>query len=123
VTAYINNLRAIGAATGTTTTRRTQTKRQCDPTRECNVCVASTSSSSEPEPAPCHRTADAQRQARLDELTETSSPWTPSPATDNLHRISLCRSSPVRGIETGVSVVLLLSCLAAAQQHQRHVGL
>jgi hypothetical protein len=32
----------------------------CDPTRECNVCVASTLSSSDPEPAPCHRATDAQ---------------------------------------------------------------
>jgi hypothetical protein len=32
--------------------------------------VASASSSSEPEPAPCHRAADAQRQARLDELAD-----------------------------------------------------
>jgi hypothetical protein len=32
--------------------------------------VASTSSSFEPEPAPHHRVADAQRRARLDELAE-----------------------------------------------------
>jgi hypothetical protein len=38
--------------------------------RECNVCVASLSSSSEPEPAPRHRGADAYRCARLDELAE-----------------------------------------------------
>jgi hypothetical protein len=41
-----------------------------NPTRECNVCVATASSSSESEPAPRHRGADAQRRARLDELTE-----------------------------------------------------
>jgi hypothetical protein len=41
-----------------------------DPTRECNVCVASSSSSSEPEPASCHHDADDQRRAWLDELTE-----------------------------------------------------
>jgi hypothetical protein len=44
--------------------------RQHDPTRECNVWVASTSSNSEPEPALCHCTVDAQRWARLDELVE-----------------------------------------------------
>jgi hypothetical protein len=38
--------------------------------RECNVCMASTSSSSEPKPAPRHHAADAQRRARLDELAE-----------------------------------------------------
>jgi hypothetical protein len=32
--------------------------------------MASASSSSEPEPAPCHHAADAQRRARLDELAE-----------------------------------------------------
>jgi hypothetical protein len=70
VTAYVNNLRATGAAPGSTTTQRTQTTRQRDPTRECNVCVASASRSSKLEPAPRHRTADAQRRARLDELAE-----------------------------------------------------
>jgi hypothetical protein len=70
VTAYVNNLRATGAAFGPAMTWRTQTARQRDPTRECNVCVASASSSSDPELAPHHRTADAQRRARLDELTE-----------------------------------------------------
>jgi hypothetical protein len=38
--------------------------------RECNVCVASASSSSELEPAPRHRATDAQRRPRLDELAE-----------------------------------------------------
>jgi hypothetical protein len=47
VTAYINNLHATGAAPGSTTTRRTRTTRQRDPMRECNVGVASASSSSE----------------------------------------------------------------------------
>jgi hypothetical protein len=70
VTAYVNNLRAIGTAPGSATTRGTHTKRSCDPTRECNVRVASSSSSSEPEPAPRHRGADDQRHARLDELAE-----------------------------------------------------
>jgi hypothetical protein len=41
-----------------------------NPTRECNVCVNNTSSSSESEPASCHHGADAQRRARLDELAE-----------------------------------------------------
>jgi hypothetical protein len=39
-------------------------------TRECNVCVATTSSNSSSEPAPRHRGADDQRRARLDELAE-----------------------------------------------------
>jgi hypothetical protein len=71
VTAYVNNLRATGAASGSATTRRIPTTPWNDPTRECNVCVALASSSSDPEPAPCHRAADAQRRARLDELAET----------------------------------------------------
>jgi hypothetical protein len=44
--------------------------RRHDPTRECNVCVASASSSSKPEPTPRHHAADAQQRARLDELAE-----------------------------------------------------
>jgi hypothetical protein len=44
--------------------------RHHDPTRECNVCVAPASSSSESEPAPRHRGADDQQRARLDELAE-----------------------------------------------------
>jgi hypothetical protein len=70
VTAYVNDLRTTGVAPRSTMTRGTRTARQHDPTRECNVCVASASSSSESEPAPLHRAADDQRQARLDELTE-----------------------------------------------------
>jgi hypothetical protein len=70
MTGYVNNLRATGAAPGSITTRRAQTTRQRDSTRECNVCVASASSSSAPEPAPRHHAADAQRRARLDELAE-----------------------------------------------------
>jgi hypothetical protein len=70
VTAYVNDLRATGAAPGSTATRRARTTRRHDPTRECNVCVASTSRSSEPEPAPHHSAANAQRRARLDELAE-----------------------------------------------------
>jgi hypothetical protein len=41
-----------------------------NPARECNVCVASASSSSDPEPASHHRATDAQRRARLDKLVE-----------------------------------------------------
>jgi hypothetical protein len=69
-TAYIVSLCATSAASGSTTTRRAQTARRHNPTRECNVCMASVSSSSEPEPAPRHHNADAQRRARLDELAE-----------------------------------------------------
>jgi hypothetical protein len=70
VTAYVNSLRAIGTTPGSATTRRAQTMRHHDPTRECNVCMASSSSSSEPKPAPRHRGADDQRRVRLDELAE-----------------------------------------------------
>jgi hypothetical protein len=51
---------------GSTTTWRARTMRQHDPTRECNVCVAPTSSSSEPESAPRHRrpTMGTARRAR-----------------------------------------------------------
>jgi hypothetical protein len=70
VTAYVNNLRTIGTAPGSATTPRARTTRHHNSTRECNICVASLSSSSEPEPTPCHRGVDAQRRARLDELTE-----------------------------------------------------
>jgi membrane carboxypeptidase/penicillin-binding protein len=71
VTAYVNNMRATGTAPGSTTTRTARTTWRRDPTRECNVCVASATSSSEPEPAPRHHTADAQRRARLNELAAT----------------------------------------------------
>jgi hypothetical protein len=70
VTTYVNSLRTTGAALGSTMTQKAQTTRRHDPMRECNVCVVSASSSSEPEPAPRHRNTDAQRRARLDELTE-----------------------------------------------------
>jgi membrane carboxypeptidase/penicillin-binding protein len=60
VTAYVNNLRGTVTAPGSTTSRRAQTTRRHDPTRECSVCVASSSSSSESEPASRHRDADAQ---------------------------------------------------------------
>jgi hypothetical protein len=70
VTTYVNNLPATGTAPGFTTTWRARSTRRHGPTRECNVCVASLSSNSEPEPALRHRGADAQRRARLDELAE-----------------------------------------------------
>jgi hypothetical protein len=41
VTAYVNNLRTIGTTPGSATTRGARTTRRHDPTRECNVCVAS----------------------------------------------------------------------------------
>jgi hypothetical protein len=65
VMAYVSNLRTTGAAPGSTMTRWAQTTRRHDPTRECNVCVASASSSSEPEPALRHRGADAQRRVLM----------------------------------------------------------
>jgi hypothetical protein len=60
VMAYMNDLRATGATSGFATTRRAPTMRSRDPSRECFVCVVSTSSSSDPEPAPHHRATDAQ---------------------------------------------------------------
>jgi hypothetical protein len=63
VTAYVNNLHATGAAPGSTSTQRARTTRRHNPMQECNVCVASSSSSSQPEPALRHRDTDAQRQA------------------------------------------------------------
>jgi hypothetical protein len=118
VTAYVNNLRATSAAPRSTTTRRARTTRQHDPTQECNVCVASASSSSEPEPASRHRAADAQRRARLDELAEArrqldeelallhqelgmdAEPHDRRPAQD-----IPVQESPVKGMASGVSVV------------------
>jgi hypothetical protein len=70
VTDYVDSLHTTGAATGSTTTRRAQTARRHDPTREYNVCVATVSSSSEPELVPRHRGTDAKRRARLDEVAE-----------------------------------------------------
>jgi hypothetical protein len=71
VTAYVNDLHTTSDAPGSLTTQRALTARRHDPTRECNVCVATASSSSESEPAPRHHGTDAQRRARLDELAET----------------------------------------------------
>jgi hypothetical protein len=70
VTAYVNNLSVTGTAPGTATTRRTPTTWPHDPTRECNVCVASASRSSDPESAPRHCATNSQRRARLDKLAE-----------------------------------------------------
>jgi hypothetical protein len=70
VAAYVNGLRTAGTALGSMTTRRAQTARRHDPARECNVCVATASSSSESEPAPRHCDVDDQQHARLDELAE-----------------------------------------------------
>jgi hypothetical protein len=70
VTAYFNGLRTTIAAPGSTTAQRASTMRHHDPTRECNVCVVTASSSSKSESAPRHRSADDQRRAQLDELAE-----------------------------------------------------
>jgi hypothetical protein len=59
VTAYVDSLRATSIVPGSTTTRRAPTSRRHDSTRECNVCVALASSSSESEQAPRHHGADA----------------------------------------------------------------
>jgi hypothetical protein len=70
VTANVNNLHATGAASGAEATQRTPTTQPRDPARECNVCVVSASSSSDPEPAPHHCVANAQRRVWLDELAK-----------------------------------------------------
>jgi hypothetical protein len=46
VTAYVDSLRATSIVHGSATTRRAPTAQRHDPTRECKVCVAPTSSSS-----------------------------------------------------------------------------
>jgi hypothetical protein len=63
VTAYVNVVLTTGAASGSTTIQRERTARHHNPTRECNVCVATASSSSESESAPRHRGADDQWRA------------------------------------------------------------
>jgi hypothetical protein len=70
VMAYVNDLHATGAASDSVTTRRPPTTWPRDPSYECYVCVVSTSSSSDPEPAPHHRATDAQRRTCLDKLAE-----------------------------------------------------
>jgi hypothetical protein len=45
-----------------------------------------------------------------------------SPATDSLHKTSLCGSSPVRGTATGVSGVRLQISHTVAQQHRSCAG-
>jgi hypothetical protein len=63
VMAYVDSLHATSIVPGSATSRRVPAAQRHDPTRECNVCVAPTSNSSESELAPCHRGADAQRRA------------------------------------------------------------
>jgi hypothetical protein len=70
VTAYVDGLHATSIIPGSATTRRAPAAQRHDPTRECNVCMAPASRSSESEHAPHHRGVDAQWQARLDELAE-----------------------------------------------------
>jgi hypothetical protein len=95
------------------------------------MCVASASSSSESESAPCHRGADTQWRARLDELVEARRQldeelailhqelgMDASPVTDDLHRTFPCRRDPARGTTTDVSVVRLPTSRTAV--HQRH---
>jgi hypothetical protein len=132
VTAYVNNLRATGAALGSTTTRRARAARRHDPTQECNVCVTSASSSSEPEPTLCHRAADAQggrgsTNSRRRGASSTRSwpfftrswAWMPSTATDDLHNTFLCRRGPARGTTTDASAVQLLTNHTAVHQRRR----
>jgi hypothetical protein len=69
-TTYVNNLRTTGVASSPATTQRTATTRPRNHTRECNIRVASASSSSDPESAPRHRATEAQRRARLEELAK-----------------------------------------------------
>jgi hypothetical protein len=71
VTAYVNGLQATHITSSAAAAWRAQSTRPRDLTRECFVCVASTSSSStDPEPAPHHCATDAQRMVRLNELAE-----------------------------------------------------
>jgi hypothetical protein len=97
-----------------------------DPTWDCNICVASASSSSEPELAPHHRAADAQQRGasatRSWPFFTKSWEWMPSPTTGDLHNTSPCRRSPVRGMAIGVSAVRLPSSRTTARQHHRHTG-
>jgi hypothetical protein len=135
VMAYVNDLHATGAAIGSMTTRRAQITRWHDPTRECNVCVTFASSISEPEPALRHRTTDAQRRARLDELVEVRHQldkelallhqelgMDAEPATDDQHETSLCRKSPMRGTTTNASVVRLSTSRTVVHQCHRRAG-
>jgi hypothetical protein len=98
VTVYVNSLRATGAASDAATTRRTSTAQPRDPVRECNVCMASASRSSELEPAPRRCATDAQRGHELMSLWKpnvsltkswpsftTSWGKTQSPATGSTH--------------------------------------
>jgi hypothetical protein len=135
VTAYVNNLRAIGTAPGSATTRGTRTTRRHDPTRECNVCMASSSSSSEPEPASRHHGADDQRRAWLDELAEArrqleeelallrqelgvdAEPRDRQPAQD-----IPVQGEPPRGMATGASTARLQTSRMTAHLRRRHVG-
>jgi hypothetical protein len=127
VTAYMNDLRAICVASGSATTLRALSMRLRDTTRECFVCVASASSSSDLEPSPCHCATNAQRSARLDELAEARCQLdeglanlhrelredpdlaTGSPRRCQPHSWSRCRRNAVRETACGRSVVLPLS--------------
>jgi hypothetical protein len=137
VTAYMNDLRATGATSGSAMTRVAQMTRIRDPTRECNDCVVSTSSSSDPEPVPHHCATDAQRRACLDKLAEARHQLEDELA--NLHRElgedheppignlprcrpfswSRCRNNVVKRTANGRSVVLLLNNFELAPRHCR----
>jgi hypothetical protein len=132
VMAYVNSLCTAGAAPGSTTTRRAPTRRH-DPTRECNVCVATASSSFESEPAPHHHGADNQRRARLNKLAEARRQLDEEldllhqelgmgvgHAIDARHKTSLCWANPTRGTETGESTDRARISRAAARLRRRH---
>jgi hypothetical protein len=140
VMAYVNDLHATGAASDSVTTRRPPTTWPRDPSYECYVCVVSTSSSSDPEPAPRHRATDAQRRTCLDTLAEarhqldeelanlhqelgrTQSSATGSPHCCRPRSWSRCRSNPVRGTVSSRSTVLLLNNLEPAPRRRRLEG-
>jgi hypothetical protein len=107
-------------------TQRAQTTRQRIPTRECNVCVASASISSELEPAPrimpptpnCeHGSTSLWRQAPLDEelaLLHKELGMDPEPRDRQP-----TQGNPTRGTASGAITAWLSSSHGLAHQHRR----
>jgi hypothetical protein len=115
MTAYVNDLCSTGAASGSTMTQRARTTRRHDPRRNAT------------SPWPPPRAASNRSQLRASSTRRwpfftKSWAWMPSHATDGLHKISLCRRSPVREMATGVSAVRLPTSRTAAHQRHRRAG-
>jgi hypothetical protein len=70
VMAYVNDLRATGASSGSTTTRRPPTTRPRDPSASATFAWCRPQAALNPEPAQNHCATNTQRRARLDELVE-----------------------------------------------------